>query len=221
MRIYQALRNQGLSVDFKRLRRLLREHGIFHRYHDKYVSTTNSDHKMATVGNLLLRQFKVDELNKVWCGDITYLPTAEGWLYLASVIDLATRELIGFQFSTRLKTSIVVDALKSARKKHHPIAGCIFHSDQGSQYCSRLFRRELERARIMPSMSRRGQCWDNAAAESFWATLKRETLPPSECFASRADAEKKVRAWISYYNGRRPHSTLGGMSPHEYRVNHF
>lgn len=134
MRLYFALRQQGLSVGFKRLRRLLRSNGIFHRYHRKYVVTTDSNHNLARLPNLIDRQFNRYAINQAWCGDITYIPTDEGWLFMASVLDLASRCLVGYSFDSTMKTSLVVDALRMAIANEHPAPGLIFHSDQGSQY---------------------------------------------------------------------------------------
>ena len=218
MRLYLALRQQGLSVGFKRLRRLLRSNGIFHRYHRKYVVTTDSNHNLARLPNLIDRQFNRYAINQAWCGDITYISTDEGWLFMASVLDLASRCLVGYSFDSTMKTSLVVDALRMAIANEHPAPGLIFHSDQGSQYCSHVFQEFLLRQGISGSMSERGQCWDNAPAESFWATLKRETLPLSGCFSSRKEAQDTVTRWISHYNGTRPHSQLGMRSPYQFRL---
>ena len=214
LRLYLALRQQGLSVGFKRLRRLLRSNGIFHRYHRKYIATTDSNHNLARLPNLIDRQFNRYAINQAWCGDITYIPTDEDWLFMASVLDLASR----YSFDSTMKTSLVVDALRMAIANEHPAPGLIFHSDQGSQYCSHVFQEFLLRQGISGSMSERGQCWDNAPAESFWATLKRETLPLSGCFSSRKEAQDTVTRWISHYNGTRPHSQLGMRSPYQFRL---
>ena len=144
---YQPLRKTGSRSDapvpyvaprglkrFKRLRRLLRSNGIFHRYHRKYVATTDSNHNLARLPNLINRQFNRYAINQAWCGDITYIPTDEGWLFMASVLDLACRCLVGYSFDSTMKTSLVVDALRMAIANEHPAPGLIFHSDQGSQY---------------------------------------------------------------------------------------
>ena len=190
------------------------QHGIFHRYHRKYVATTDSNHNPARLPNLIDRQFNRYAI----CGDITYIPTDEGRLFMASVLDLASRCLVGYSFDSTMKTSLVVDALRMAIANEHPSPGLIFHSDQGSQYCSHVFQEFLLHQGISGSMSERGQCWDNAPAESFWATLKRETLPLSGCFSSRKEAQDTVTRWISYYNGTRPHSQLGMRSPYQFRL---
>ena len=137
---------------------------------------------------------------------------------MASVLDLASRCLVGYSFDSTMKTSLVMDALRMAIANEHPAPGLIFHSDQGSQYCSHVFQEFLLRQGISGSMSERGQCWDNAPAESYWATLKRETLPLSGCFSSRKEAQDTVTRWISYYKGTRPHSQLGMRSPYQFRL---
>ena len=136
---YRLLRQKGISIDIKRLRRLMRAEGLFHRFHRKYVCTTDSEHDLPKAPNLLDRRFDEFGINQAWCGDITYIPTAEGWLYLASVIDLGTRRLVGYCFDKRMTKQLVINALKKAYKNEQPDAGCIFHSDQGSQYCSQAF----------------------------------------------------------------------------------
>lgn len=215
---YRLLRQKGISIDIKRLRRLMRAEGLFHRFHRKYVCTTDSEHDLPKAPNLLDRRFDEFGINQAWCGDITYIPTAEGWLYLASVIDLGTRRLVGYCFDKRMTKQLVINALKKAYENEQPDAGCIFHSDQGSQYCSQAFQETLQEYQLRSSMSRRAQCWDNAPAEAFWATLKRETLPLNGCFNSREEAKRHVQDWLYYYNGRRPHSKLGMKSPNEYYV---
>lgn len=215
---YRHLRKQGLSIDCKRLRRIMRDNGLYHRFHRKYVKTTDSEHQLSCADNLLNRRFDQFGINQAWCGDITYIPTKEGWLYLASVIDLGTRRLVGYSFGSRMTQALVIEALQRAYDNELPEKGCLFHSDRGSQYCSQAFQAMLQQYGFRSSMSRRAQCWDNAAAESFWATLKRETLPVTQCFHSRAEAQAQIQQWIFYYNGKRPHSKLGMMSPNEYFV---
>lgn len=190
---YRLLRQKGISIDIKRLRRLMRAEGLFHRFHRKYVCTTDSEHDLPQAPNLLDRRFDEFGINQAWCGDITYIPTAEGWLYLASVIDLGTRRLVGYCFDKRMTKQLVINALKKAYENEQPDAGCIFHSDQGSQYCSQAFQETLQEYQLRSSMSRRAQCWDNAPAEAFWATLKRETLPLNGCFNSREEAKRHVQ----------------------------
>lgn len=214
--IYDNLQSKNIAIGFKRLRRLMRESGIYHRFHRQYVKTTDSDHNLPRCPNLLDRRFNDFGINEAWCGDITYLPTDEGWLYLASVIDLGTRRLVGYCFSKRMTTDIVMNALRMAYNNERPSEGCIFHSDQGSQYCSHAFQQELVEHAFRPSMSRLGQCWDNAPAEAFWAILKRECVPSKGSFKTRTEAMLQCTKWIRYYNLKRPHSTLGMKSPYKY-----
>jgi len=217
LNIHRQLQNKGISVGHKRLVRLMRSNGIYHRYHRKYVATTNSNHCLPRADNLLKRQFNAFELNEAWCGDITYIPTDDGWLYMASVIDLKTRRLVGYSFAPTMTTELIISALHKAIRDEHPTPGTIFHSDQGSQYCSHRFQELLTAHGFTCSMSERGQCWDNAVAESFWATVKRETLPLSGSFSSRAVAKRTIQNWIYYYNGFRLHSSLGMKTPFRFR----
>lgn len=214
--LYHQLQNKGYRVDVKRLRCLLRNNGIVHRRHRKYITTTDSNHNMPISPNLLKRQFDKFGINEAWCGDITYIDTEDGWLYLAGVIDLGTRRLVGYAIDKRMTTELISKALRKAYDDEQPEPGCIFHSDRGSQYCSRAFQDLLSEYFMQSSMSRRGQCWDNAPAESFWATLKREILPTSKRFSSYELAKQKIEKWIMYYNSRRPHSKLGGIAPNAF-----
>ena len=140
MRLYLALRQQGLSVGFKRLRRLLRSNGIFHRYHRKYVVTTDSNHNLARLPNLIDRQFNRYAINQAWCGDITYIPNDEGWLFMASVLDLASRCLVGYSFDSTMKTSLVVDALRMAIANEHPAPGLVFTVIKAHSTAAMFFR---------------------------------------------------------------------------------
>ena len=213
---YRHLRQQGVSVSVPRLRNLMRNAGIYHRFHRKYVKTTDSNHQLAVAPNLLSRQFDDLGINEAWCGDITYIRTREGWLYLASVIDLGTRRLVGYSMQSRMTSDLVMNAMKMAYENEMPDAGCIFHSDRGSQYCSLSFQAMLQEYGLRSSMSDLGQCWDNAPSESLWATLKREVTPPSGQFDTRKEAKTKIKDWISYYNGSRLHSKLGNKAPNVY-----
>lgn len=214
--LYRQLQNKGYCVDVKRLRSLLRDNGIVHRWHRKYVATTDSNHSLSVSPNLLKRQFDKFGINEAWCGDITYIDTEDGWLYLASVIDLGTRRLVGYAMDKRMTTELITTALKKAYDNEQPDPGCIFHSDRGSQYCSHAFQDMLSEYFMRSSMSQRGQCWDNAPAESFWATLKREIMPTGKRFSSYELAKAKIEKWIMYYNGKRPHSKLGGVAPNTF-----
>lgn len=213
---YRHLHLNGIAVSVPRLRNLMRGAGIFHRFHRKYVKTTDSNHTLAVAPNLLNRQFDGLGINQAWCGDITYIRTREGWLYVASVIDLGTRRLVGYSMDTQMTSSLVMKAMQMAYENELPEAGCIFHSDRGSQYCSQAFQAMLDEYHMRSSMSGRGQCWDNAPSESFWATLKREVMPRDGQFNSTSEAKEKIKDWIFYYNGARPHSKLGYKAPNVY-----
>ena len=220
VRVHHELDKKGFKVSHKRLVEIMRANGIYHKYHRKYVVTTDSNHNLARAENRRNRQFNSFKKNEAWCGDITYIPTEEGWLYLASVVDIATRCLVGYKFGATMDTDLICNALLMAIKDENPSIGTIFHSDQGSQYCSHQFQELLVAMGLRTSMSRRGQCWDNAVAESFWATLKRECLPACGAFTTRSEGIKVIERWISYYNGFRPHSALGMKSPYQYRSQH-
>ena len=215
--MHHELKNKGFRVSHRRLVSIMRKNGIYHKFHRKYVKTTDSNHNLARADDLVKRQFDSFKVNEAWCGDITYIPTEEGWLYLASVVDLGSRCLVGYKFGPTMDTNLICDALMMAIRDENPAFGTIFHSDQGSQYCSYQFQELLSSVGFRCSMSRRGQCWDNAVAESFWSILKRECLPVNRKFTSRKEGISKISNWLSYYNGFRPHSALGMQSPYQYR----
>jgi len=165
--------------------------------------------------NLLGRQFAVSVPNRVWTSDITYIATDEGWLYLAAVIDLFSRQIVGWSMQPRMKKELVIDALRMAWFRRHPKPGLIFHSDRGSQYCSAEFQAALAAYGMRSSMSRKGDCWDNAPTESLWGSLKVARLH-GVCFATRRAAIDEVIDWMSFYNHRRLHSTLDYVSPMQF-----
>jgi len=175
-RMQQALNALGYAVGRRRTRSLMREAGVQARYRKKYKVTTNSNHKQPLFDNVLDRQFDVAEPDQAYVSDITYIWTQEGWLYLTVFIDLFSRRVVGWSMSPRMKAKLVTDALRMALWRRRPPAGLIVHSDRGSQYASKAYRRLLDAHGFVGSMSRRGDCWDNAVAESFFASLKK-----SEC----------------------------------------
>ena len=182
----------------------------------RFRSTTDSNHGLKVVDDLIKREFDVASRNEAWLSDITYIATAEGWLYLCVVIDLFSRKVVGWSMSTRLKTDLVLQALMMGLMSRKPPEGMIFHSDRGSQYCSHAFRRRAQRHGLRQSMSRKGDCWDNAPAESFFKTLKSE-LCGHRAFRSRRAARAAIFEYIEvFYNRVRLHSTLGYLSPCEY-----
>jgi transposase InsO family protein len=188
----------------------------------RFMATTDSAHGSPTAPNVLDRQYQVEavpRLNQVWAGDITYIPTAGGWLYLAVVLDLKSRRVIGWGMSHTLEQSVVHHALEMAlgqRARHEDDAGLLFHSDRGSQYAAGAYQERLREQGITGSMSRRGNCWDNAPLESFFATLKKE-LVHREKYQTREQARASVFHYIEvFYNRKRRHSALGYLSPYDY-----
>ena len=214
-RVYHELRRRGLRVGKERVRLLMQAHGIRGKAKRRYVATTDSRHILPLAPNLVQRQFTATAPDRLWCSDITYLPTDEGWLYLAAVVDLFSRQVVGWSLKPHMQTSLVKDALTMACLRRRPAAGLIFHSDRGSQYCSHEFQDALRAWQIRASMSRKGDCWDNAPTESFWARLKQACLEGRK-FRSHRQATAAVMDWISFYNHRRLHSSLGYISPMEY-----
>ena len=212
-RIRAALEQSGISVGRCRSKTLMKQAGVTVRYRKPYKVTTNSTHRNRTYPNLLAQNFKVSQINQVWVSDITYLRTSEGWLYLAVVIDLYSRKVVGWALSERINASLVCNALQQAIDLRRPGKGLIHHSDRGSQYASNAYRNLLEKYDITGSMSGKGNCYDNAVAESFFATLKNERVWFRR-YDSRAQARIDIVDYISmYYNCTRLHSTLGYLSP--------
>jgi len=214
-RMHQALRRRGLRIGKERVRLLMQAHGIRGKAKRRYVSTTDSRHALPVAPNLVRRQFNPSGPDRIWSGDITYLPTDEGWLYLAAVVDLFSRQIVGWSLKPHMHTSLVKDALTMACLRRQPAPGLIFHSDRGSQYCSHEYQKALRSWQIHPSMSRKGDCWDNSPVESLWARLKQACLEGGK-FRSHRVATATVMDWITFYNHRRLHSALGYMSPMEY-----
>jgi putative transposase len=201
--------------------RIMKKYGIKIRKRKKFKKTTDSDHSLKIAPNHLTQNFKTYAPNQIWVGDITYVPTQKGWLYFASVIDLFSRKVVGWAFSERLKKEIVIDAFKMAAQRRRIGAKLVFHSDKGSQYASHAYRKVLADYDAIQSMSGTGNCWDNAVAESFFATLKRDVVHP-ETFADREHAKRQIFDWIEVeYNRRRPHSYLGYLSPEKFEEVHF
>jgi putative transposase len=216
-RIWRELRNQGLRVGKQRVQTLMHTHGIRAKGKRRFKVTTDSHHDLPIAANLLNRQFAVDVPDRVWVGDITYIATDEGWLFLAVVIDLFSRQVVGWSMREHMTRDIVIDALRMAWFKRHPSkqAGLIFHSDRGSQYASEEFREVLQEYGITASMSRRGNCWDNACSETLFGSLKVERLH-GQRFATRRHAKDETLAWLLWYNQSRLHSTLNYVSPMQF-----
>jgi transposase InsO family protein len=212
-RVHAELRERGQRVGRKRVARLMRTQGLCARRRRRFRITTNSDHSLAVAPNVLARQFAVPAPDTAWVTDITYLWTQEGWLYLAVILDLFSRAVVGWAMSAQITRHLTLQALTMALGRRHPPQGLLHHSDRGSQYASADYRRALRVHGIVCSMSRRGNCWDNAVAESFFATLKVE-LAHDASWATREQARGEVFEYIEqFYNGQRRHSALGYLSP--------
>ena len=182
----------------------------------RFVVTTDSEHSLPLAPNLLQRDFTAEAPNLKWSSDITYIETAEGWLYLAAILDLHSRQVVGWSMRPHMQTSPITDALRMAWFRRQPAPGLILHSDRGSQYCSREFRGLLSGYGMRSSMSRKGDCWDNAPTESLWGRLKVGRLYGRK-FATRRQAMDEVIAWLTFYNHRRLHSSLGYVSPMQFQ----
>lgn len=219
-RIHQELRHQGKHVSRKRVARLMRELGISVAAPKRYVVTTNSDHDLPIAENLLNQDFTADGPNAKWVTDITYIDTDEGWLYLSSIEDLFSRRIVGWAMDVHMETSLVLRALDMALGNRSPGAGLTHHSDRGCQYASHAYRSVLNEQGIGISMSRRGNCYDNACIESFWKTLKVE-LVYRRHFRTRDEAKAAIFEYIEvFYNRIRRHSSLGYMSPEDFEMAH-
>ena len=218
-RVQHQLGREGITCGRKRVARLMAARGLAGRFKRRFKQTTIADPAASVLApDRVQRVFKPDRLalNRVWVGDISYLRTWEGWCSLATVIDLASRRVVGFAVADHMRVSLVREALAMATKARRPLPGLIFHSDRGSQYTAHEFRRLLEDSRIVQSLSRPRQCWDNAVAESFFGTLKTE-LVYRQSWPTRAVARSAVFEFIEvFYNRRRLHSSLGYRSPVEY-----
>ena len=215
-RMKKALNLLGFSVNRDKARKLMKEAGVQVKHKKKYKVTTDSNHKQPVYENLLERDFSPAQPDQVYAADVTYIWTSEGWLYLAVVVDLFSRKIVGWSMSSRMKADLVCDALKMAIWQRRPKAGLIHHSDRGSQYASRAFRQLLKTHGIQGSMSRKGDCWDNAVVESFFGSLKQERVQ-WRSYQTRYEAQQDILQYISvFYNGYRLHSTLDYVSPNEY-----
>jgi putative transposase len=215
-RVFRDLGKQGNRCSRKRVARLMRENGIRARQKRKFKATTDSGHDYPVAPNLLNRQFVVALPNKVWVSDITYIWTMEGWLYLCIILDLCSRKAVGWTMESRITTDLTISALSMAVMQRSPEEGLLFHSDRGVQYAAELFRDRLSDYRMIQSMSRKGNCWDNACAESFFATLKTEEVFHRK-YRTREEARQSIFEYIAvFYNRQRRHSFLDFQCPEEY-----
>ena len=216
--IWDALVKQGHRIGEHRVARLMRQNGIRAKTVKKGRATTQSNHRLPVAQNTLNRQFMVEAPNRVWAGDLTSVWTTEGWLYLAVLLDLYSRRVIGWAMGHRLTVDLAEQALTMALVTRRPEAGLLHHSDRGSQYAASRYQQLLDAQGLVPSMSRKGNCWDNACVESFVGTLKRE-LVHHRHYATRDDATRDIFEYIEvFYNRQRRHSTLGYHSPAEYEA---
>jgi putative transposase len=216
-RIHDDLKDEGRRHSRKRVARIMRKQGLRGETPKRFKTTTVADPQAAARADLIKRDFTVDpnKINTRWCGDITYIPTWEGWLYLATVIDIASRRVIGFAMADHMRTELVSDALGNALAARDPEPGVIFHSDRGCQYTSHDFARLAADHDVRLSVGRTGSCWDNALAESWFASLKTECLD-RRAWPTRASARTAVVSYISWFNGTRKHHTLGYLTPDQY-----
>lgn len=217
-RIQAQLKKTGIRTSRKRVARLMKIEQIRGKKPRKFRTTTMSSHDYPVAPNRLKRKFSKRAPNKAWVADITYFQTREGWLYLAIVLDLFSRRIVGWSMSHLIDATLVLDALRMAVDRRRPKRGLIVHTDRGSQYACNEYRTFTKAHGIVPSMSRKGDCWDNAVAESFFASLK-EDIKPERLWASRAELQSAIFEYIeTCYNPERLHSTLGYRSPSEFEA---
>jgi putative transposase len=216
-RIYDAIKAAKVPCSRTHVARIMQQERISAVHKRKFRVTTDSDHRLPVAENLLARNFTATRPNEKWVSDITYIRTREGWLYLAVIIDLFSRKVVGWSMKSDMKTHLLLEALAMAIRQRKPGAGLVHHSDRGVQYASYLFQEALQKARMVCSMSRKGNCWDNAVAESIFSTLKRELIYPHGVFPSKEEARSEIFGYIAtWYNRARKHSALEFLSPSEF-----
>jgi len=220
-RIRAGLLAEGEKCSKNRVARLMKENDISSKRKRKFRVTTDSRHSYPVAENLLDRQFEVSEPDRVWVSDITYIPTDEGWLYLATVMDLYSRKITGWSMSERVAKELTIDALMMATERRSPSKGLIHHSDRGSQYASNEYRKRLTDSGMLCSMSRKGDPWDNAPIESFFGTLKSELVHHAR-YRSREEARRDIFEYIEvFYNRKRLHSSLGNTTPDAFESSYY
>jgi transposase InsO family protein len=219
-KVYEDLAEDGVICCKETVRRIMRDIGLFSRIKRKFVVTTDSNHALAIADNILNRNFTADRPNRKWAGDITYIPTKMGWLYLAVVMDMFSRRIVGWSMSDAIDSALVQSAMKMALADRNPSAGLIHHSDRGVQYASGDFQDLLKDNKTICSMSRKGNCWDNAVVESFFGSLKNEWVK-GKIYGTLDDAKKDIFNYIEmFYNRKRRHASLGYVSPAVYEEMH-
>ncbi len=220
-RLQDELAAESQVVGRDQISRLRKEMGLKCIQVKKFKVTTDSKHQLPVAANLLEQNFEVATPSTVWGTDITYVPTDEGWLYLAGVKDFASREILGYAMSSTMSTELVRAALRKAVQFRRPLVGCIHHSDRGSQYCALDYRRDVQQAGLIASMSRKGNCYDNAPTESLWGHLKQELIYQRR-FQTRSEAIAAIREYIEiFYNRMRRHSALGNVAPSVFAERYF
>jgi len=214
-RVLKKLQSEGYLLGRYRVRSLMKKLGLRPRRPRRFKVTTNSKHSFPVARNLLDRKFNVNMPDKIWASDITYVWTSQGWLYLAVVMDLFSRQIVGWAADKHMRSELTLDALAMAYWRRKPLEGLLHHSDRGTQYACTDYQNRLRYYKMTASMSRKGDCWDNAPVERFFGSLKTERLE-SYRFATRKDAQIEILDYITYYNFIRLHSTLGYQSPMQY-----
>ena len=215
-KVCEDLHHINIDCCGETVRRIMRQIGLFSRVKRKFVVTTDSNHNMAVADNLLARDFRADAANQKWAADITYVPTGQGWLYFAAVMDLFSRRVVGWSLSEQIDSKLAADALRMAISQRKPQAGLLHHSDRGVQYACDNFQDLLNDNGIICSMSRKGNCWDNACIESFFGSFKTEWMAGKK-YVSFEEAKKDVFKYVEmFYNHKRRHASLGYVSPAEY-----
>lgn len=217
----RVLRDEGVRVGQKTVARIMRENGLKSRTVRKYKATTNSKHNQPVDDNVLNQTFTAERPNQVWMSDITYVWTAEGWLYVASIMDLYTRKIVGWKADSRMTKELVISALDDAYKREKPADGVLHHSDRGSQYASNEYQARLKKYKIKGSMSRKGNCYDNACIEAFHSVIKRELIH-LETYKTRKRAHRDIWEYIEiWYNHLRIHSSIGYRTPVQFQSVYF
>ena len=215
-KVYKQLKQKGIACSKNRVALLMKKNDVISKVKKKFKATTNSNHNLPVADNILNRQFTVTLPNKCWVGDISYIDTGEGWMYLATVIDLYSRAVVDWSLDNRMTSKLFEDAFLQAVWKRKPGKNLIFHSDLGSQYASKSFQKLLKNYYVIPSMSRKGNCWDNAIAESFFKTIKSELVYHCN-YATREEARNSIFEYIeTFYNSKRLHSSIGYVSPMQF-----